>query len=126
MKPFQNDGVLGLVFKTIIFLKFILLLLQHNIPKTGRESFIISSKIYSTCSGQDAQLWFCASIKLDKDQEFLNGVDPELDDINISVNLTNFKLPSKEKYICKIGFQTYIFGDLLLLNLSKNDIAALE
>ncbi len=78
-----------------------------------------SSDITIKCSGKDAQLWFEASVLFDKDMDFLNSMDPVLENINFSVKLTNFRIPSKDKYYCKIAFLTYTFEDLLLFNFSK-------
>ena len=78
-----------------------------------------SSDITIKCNGQEAQLWFEASVLFDKDMDFLNSMEPVLENINFSVNLINFQIPSKDKYYCKVAFITYTFEDLLLFNFSK-------
>ncbi len=72
------------------------------------------------CNGPDAQLKFGTSVTIDKDQDLLTGLDPLLDRVNISINLTDFKIPIQGQIICMAGSQIYTFGHLLLLNLSKS------
>ena len=79
-----------------------------------------SSNIELLCSGENAQVLFTVSGTLDKNENVLDGMDPALNNIEFSVNASNFKLPIQGGYTCKISFQTYTYNDLLLLNLSKN------
>ncbi len=71
------------------------------------------------CGGHDARLWFHTSATVDKDRNFTNGIEPAIDDVRFSMNLSHFKIPSEGRYVCKVSLNTYGNSDDLLLNICK-------
>ena len=78
-----------------------------------------SSKLDLYCGGKEGELWLRTLVHLDRDKDFVTGINPNVDDSQFHVNISNFKIPVTSKYSCKISVGTYTNNNLVLLNFSK-------
>ncbi len=88
-----------------------------EVLKLGTLPHPYSSKLDLYCGGKEGELRFRTLVHLDRDNDFISGINPDVDDSQFHVNISNFKNPVTSKYSCKISVGTYTNNNLLLLKL---------